>query len=316
MGMDVQVKLFYFFADLILPLAAGYLCRRQNWFGNDFFAKMITFNIILLAPVLAILSFWTLKLDSQLIWLPVLGIMISIVPGLAAYGLSKHKFTHPWEQGSYILAASLSNQGTLGGLGAFFLYGEAGYAYTQLIAMFFNAMVFAFFFPMARYYYLKGQGKSNFKLNIFSIIFSWNQLPVVGLIIGVALPFFGVARPAVLGLVFDPLVHLSAWTMLMPVGQSIDFGEMRKYFRGILDLIPIKFLLTPAVIYGMGTLLVHDRQMLHTLLVIASTPPAINSVITAKIHSLNVDVAMAAFILLTAMYIILVYPVLFVTLAM
>ena len=54
----------------------------------------------------------------------------------------------------------------------------------------------------------------------------------------------------------------------------------------------------------------HDAVAVNTLLVIASTPTAINAVVTAKIHDLNVNVAMAAFAVTTVMFVLLVFPLL------
>ncbi|VBB09893.1 Hypothetical protein LUCI_5191 [Lucifera butyrica] len=309
--MDVKIKILYFAFDLLVPLLLGYCCRRRHWFHEQVFDRMITVNILLITPVLALLSFWVLKPDWQLVWLPVLGVGVSIIPGIIAYRTSRRKYGSELDRGSYLLSAMLSNMGTLGGLCAFFLFGETGYAYTQLMTMFFNVVVFAFCFPLAQYCYMKEQKEGSLKLSLAAIVWNRNQLPVVGLAAGLTLLFLGWPRPAVLGAAFDPLVHISAWTQLIPVGYAINFSEMRKYYRGILDLIPIKFVVTPVIIYALARPIIKDTTVLYTALVLASTPPAINSVVTAKIHHLNVNIAMAAFILLTALFLTVIYPLFF-----
>ena len=96
----------------------------------------------------------------------------------------------------------------------------------------------------------------------------------------------------------------------MPIGFSIELAEMKRYYRHILDLVPIKFVLTPILSYLMARLVIRDETTIHTLIVIASTPTAINAVVTAKIHNLNVNVAMAAFVVTTALFVLVVFPVL------
>lgn len=308
--MDIKVKLLYIFLDLVCPLTLGYLCRcRQTW-GEKFFRNMIDFNIFLLYPVLSILSFWVLHLTAELMWLPVFGVVLGIIPGVAAYAGLKRKYHDPLERGSYLLSAILSNFGTLGGLCAFILFGEIGYAYVQLTVVPQNFVLFLFCFPLAQYYYQQSLQGANYKVDPVQIFFNRNQLPVLGLLLGIVLNYCALPRPEFLGRIFDPLVHLGAWTALMPIGFSIELAEMKRYYRHILDLVPIKFVLTPILSYLMARLVIRDETTIHTLIVIASTPTAINAVVTAKIHNLNVNVAMAAFVVTTALFVLVVFPVL------
>jgi len=48
---------------------------------------------------------------------------------------------------------------------------------------------------------------------------------------------------------------------------------------------------------------------LHSLVVLAFAPTAINAVVAAKLHDLNVHVATAAFVLTTGVYLLVVFPV-------
>lgn len=309
--MDIKIELLYFAVDLLLPLMAGYYLRRKKLASDRIMDWIVSFNIVIITSLLSLFSFWGLKLDASLLWLPVLGVGVSLVPGLLAYLRSGRKYVSELDQGSYILAAALSNMGTVGGLSVFFMYGEIGYAYTQLMTMFFNVVVFAVCFPMAQYYYLKSRPGGSLQIPWLSLFLNRNQLPIVALLLGLALSGLGIARPPVIGDIFPALLHIAAWTALIPVGFSLNFGEMKKYYSDALDLIPIKFVITPLAIYAAAKATIGDAVIDNTVLVLASTPPAINSVLTAKIHNLNVDIAMASFVILTALFLVVVYPVLF-----
>lgn len=304
----LDIKTLYIVLDLILPLAVGYLCRYQRRCGEPFFRGMISINIFLVYPVLTTLTFWVLRLDYALLGLPLFGLVLSAVPGLAAYLWSAARFTDYLERGSYIIAAILSNIGTLGGLCAFIIYGEIGFAYTQLIVLLQSVVMFMFCYPLAQYYYQKSLGGGKQRADWREIILHRNQLPVLGLFLGVWLSYAGVPRPAALGGFVAPLIHIGAWTALVPVGFSIDPGEMRRCYRQVLDLIPIKFLLTPLVAYGLARTIFSDAVMINTVVIIASMPTAINAVITAKLYNLNPHIAMAAFGLTTAAFLLLVFP--------
>lgn len=308
--MDIKIKLLYVFLDLVCPLTAGYFCRYRLGWHDNVFRNMISFNIFFLYPLLSILSFWVIRLNAELMWLPAFGVLLGIIPGVAAYVWSAGNYSDPLEKGSYLLAAILSNFGTLGGLCAFILFGETGYAYVQLTVVPQNFVLFLFCFPLAQYYYRQSLHGENNKPRWREIFINRNQWPVIGLLLGVVLHESGLPRPEFLTVSFDPLVHLGAWTALMPIGFSVELAEMRQYYRRILDLIPIKFVITPAIAYYLSRWVLTDAVAVNTLLVIASTPTAINAVVTAKIHDLNVNVAMAAFAVTTAIFVLLVFPLL------
>ena len=111
--MDIKVKLGYIFADLILPLIIGYLFRYQQRYRDVFFRNMMSLNILFFVPVLSTLSGWVLKLNMELIWLPIFGLLIGVVPGFAAYFWSARKYDDYLEKGSYLISAALSNLGTI-----------------------------------------------------------------------------------------------------------------------------------------------------------------------------------------------------------
>lgn len=305
--MDVSAKAAYFMIDLLLPLAVGYLLRRQERLDEEFFQRMMKLAIVVVYPVLALLGFWATRLNLELMWLPVLGIVLSVIPGIIAYFRAKVKYADPLDQGSYVLSAALSNTLTLGGISAFIIYGETGFAYVQLITLLGSLFLFLVCFPVAHWYSLGG-GAGGERLSVAAVLLSPNQLSAVGLLIGALLFYGGIPRPAWAAAIFDPLVHLGAWLCLVPVGYSADFGEMRHYWLATLDLTLIKFIATPALTYAVGTLVLSDTVALNTLLLVASTPAAIFTVVAVKVYRLNIHIAMAAFVLTHAVYLLLVYP--------
>jgi predicted permease len=310
--VDLQTKLLYIVLDLILPLAVGNLCRYQSKLDKNFFQRMIVINICVIYPILTVLTLWTMALNYSLIWLPIIGILLYIIPGVAAYLRVQNKFDSELDKGSYVLSAILSNTTTLGGLCAFIMYGEVGFAFAQMIVMLQNIVMFMFCFPLAQYYYQKSIGGNFSKQSLSTLFINRTQLPVLGMAIGIVLNVMGTVRPAFAGLMVDPLVYLGAWTALIPIGYAIDTAGMRKHYSGILDLIPIKFILTPAVAYLIARLLITDEIVVNTIVILAAMPTAINTVIAVQIHKLNVNIATAAFVLTTAVFICIELPALFV----
>lgn len=314
--MDMKFKFLLFAVDLLAPLIVGYLCRFQNVIKEPIFNKMILNNILVIYPALSFLSFWVLPLNYNLIWLPVMGLAMGMIPGLIAYFVAEYKYTSHLDRGSYVMSASLSNLGTIGGLCVFLLYGETGYAYQQLVVLFQYILMFMFCYPLAQYYYNRSQNRGEVKsVSVRSILFSRNQLAIVGILCGVLLNKVGVPRPQFLGGWVEVLIHIGAWTALIPVGYSIDFVKLKEHYREIKDITIIKFIFTPLVIYGLARLVIYDQKMLNTILVLACMPTAVNAVITSRIYNLNIHISVAAFILTTIVFLLVVYPVLFIGLS-
>ncbi|MBQ2140931.1 MAG: AEC family transporter, partial [Acidaminococcaceae bacterium] len=118
-------------------------------------------------------------------------------------------------------------------------------------------------------------------------------------------------RPPALGILFHNLVHVLAWVSLLPVGFLIDFGRARFYYRKVISMLWLRFVIVPVLFYLLFKLLFTDQVLLGSLLLMAATPAAINSVITAQLYKLNVDITIASFLLTTVVFVLVVFPLFF-----
>lgn len=311
--MDEITKLIYIVTDLLLPLALGYYCRRRNWLNEKFCNQIIEINITVFCTILAVLSFWNLPLNRSLLWLPVFGIILSFIPGLAGYLFAYKRYAAGPDKASYLASAMLSNIGALVGLCSFFLFGEQGFAYIQIIAMFQNLVFFLFCFPMSQYYnnILHKKTGSPKKVTFATLFLNRNQLPVLGIAIGMLLYAGNVPRPEAFSGIFNFLIHLSAWTAFIPIGYSIQFDEMKHYYCSILNLLPVKFIITPLAGYLIASQLFNDPVIVGTIVMAASAPVGVNAVVLARLYDFNVHVAGAAFFLSTVFFLVFIYPALF-----
>jgi predicted permease len=311
---NASLRILYVFTDLILPMVLGYYLHQKQLISDQLCNKLIRFNIIFIYTLLAVLSMWVLPLSRSLLWLPAFGVLLVLIPGLISRLTFARKYTNLLDRGAYMMSSLLANLGTLGGLCAFILYGEIGFAYAQLIGAAQNFILLLVCFPLAQYYYTKQTAavrKTRLRIDFRQIFISWNQLSLLGLIAGLCLNAFEVPRPALLGTFFNSLVHISAWTALLPVGFMIDLQRARKYYTKIMDLLPLRCILLPAIIYELSRLIFADPILLGTMVILGTAPTAINAVITARLFNLNVDLSIAAFLLTTVVFLLLVFPLLF-----
>ena len=309
---EIGLRVSFIFIDLILPMIVGYWLKKLRVLSASRCNWLIRFNIIVIFTILSLLSFWVMPLRMELILLPVYGVLVALIPMAIVYGMGRYKkFKDTSEQGSYIITAIPSNIGTMGGLCAFILYGEIGFAYAQMVGVFQNLVMLFICFPLGYYFKfrIQNEGKLSFlSLDWRHVFLNWNQISIIGMILGMVLYIFDVPRPEVLGTFFQALVHIGAWLALLPIGYMIDFSGIKPYYTKTLDLIPIKLIITPAILYFIAVMFTDDPVLLGSILIFMATPCAINALITIRLYGLNVDLSMAPFITTIGVYILILFP--------
>lgn len=306
-------RLVYVFTDLIAPLIVGYFLHRKKLLPDKFTNLLIKFNVIVIYTLLTLLSFWVLPLTRDLLFLFPFGALYVIVPGIIG-ALTFAKFHKSLlNRGAYVMSAMLSNIGTLGGVCAFILYNEEGFAYTQIIGSCQNILLVLVCFPLAQYYHEKHFAGNNVEhaQKWWQSLFSVNQMSILGIIAGLILNANGIARPEILSEFFQGLIHFGAWTSLLPVGFLLNFSHTKYYYTRVWDLAILRFLIMPTFIYFASRILFSDAILLNTLLICAMAPTAINAVLTSRLYKLNVNLAITSFIMTTAIFLLVLFPALF-----
>ena len=309
--MSIIIKILYFFTDIILPITAGYMLGRYFRQKSALFESMIKWNILLLVPLLSLLSFWVIRLEAGLLWLPVLGIVMQIIPGFAGLLHARRKYESPLDRGSYMFSAMLSNRGIIGMISVFILYGEKGYAMVRLVILFAGFMLYLVYFPIARHYYSIHENSGRSKQPVIKHMFNRNQAPVLGIAAGIALNLMKVVRTQLFTGIFLTGIHISIWMYLLPIGYSIDFKQVRSHLTSVRGILPIKFMITPFTTYFAARLIGLEGPALNTVLVLSMTPTAVTALIRTKIHNLNFHLAMSAYLLTTVVYLFVIFPLVF-----
>ena len=312
--MDGSSRILFVLTDLIAPLVAGYLFHQRGLIRDRGINGLIRVNIVCFSTILALLSFWVLPLAPELLLLPVFGFLYVLLPGGIAQLFFARRYRNLLDRGAFMMSAMLVNIGTISGVCAFILYREPGFAYAQIIGTFQNFLLVVLCFPLAQYYRKKHDSqvqRIELRLSFREMFLTWNQLPVVGMGIGLLLDIGSVPRPELLADVFQILVHISAWVSLLPVGCLVDFHRARRFFRTVLNLLPLRFLIMPAIIWLLARPVFDDPVLFTTMILVALAPTAINAVLSSRLYQLNVDLAVASFLSTTVLYLVVVFPLLF-----
>lgn len=306
-----NIRIIYIFVDLILPLIVGYFLHKRKWMSIETCNLLLKINIRGIATILAMGSFWLMEISADFIIIPIYGIVVCLIPGFLSYPLGKH-LKNPRAVGAFLLTGYLSNIGTLVGLCGFVLYGEMGFAYIQAVAIFQNVFTLLVCIPMAGYYQQLSRARSadiHFSPQWRDILISWNQLALVGVLIGFFLSLYHVPRPALFPPVFDSLVHIGAWIGMLPIGFLIKFSTLKIYLREALMMLPIKFVILPLLVYFAFSLFTDNKMIINTMTLIGAAPAAINSIAISQLYKLNTNMSTAIFMITTAVFFIIVFPI-------
>ncbi len=310
-------RIALFFNDLIIPLFIGYWLKKHTdkYLLNKLFQinqknldKLLLINIFILIPFITACSLWKVKLESSLIYLPFIGLLMQIIPGVIGIKLSLAKYKDPLKRGSYILSSMFANRSIIGILSVFIIFGEQGYAYARLTMLFGAPTYYIFGFAIAKYYFEKSNINNTQRINIKKILLNKNQIPVLGLITGIILNIKGIPRPLIAENIIPFLVHLSAWLFLLPLGFSINLKEIKHYIKDALEISTIRFMLIPVIIYFIANYSGLKGVAFGTLIILSLTPASVGAVIAAKLHKLNTHLPMAVYLISSLIYLIFIYP--------
>ena len=309
------LRLLFVVTDLIAPLIVGYLFKKRHLITQRTNDRLIKFNLWIITTILMLLSFWVLPLTWHLLLLPLFGVYLVLFPGGVGYLLFARRLPNYLDRGSYMASAMLANLGTLGGVCAFILYNEEGFAYTQLIGAFQNLLLCLVVFPYAHVCQMKAAGRteehhSRLK-DLRDMFLTPNQLCLVGMLIGFLLNAGGVNRPESLGPVFQSLVHIGAWSAMLPVGYLLSLGAAKRNLGRIKSLTFLRFVFMPIATYVLAKAIVPNPVLRHTIIILSCCPTAINAIFAARLYKLNVDLASTSFLVTTAAYLVVIFPVLF-----
>ncbi len=312
-------SLWLLFVDIALPISVGYLLRkvslpsRAMWMRV--FDRLIDLNVLLLVSALSLLTFWSLKLEATLLLLPLLAGVVNQCSGAVGFWRAGRLYAEaPGSRGAYGMACLLSNRNTAGAIAVFILFGEGAYAISRLFTCLNWVYVFLAY-PVAAAYAPQAQARviaGNRVLLFFRGFFAWRQIGLLAIVAGVALQWWGVARPEVCADWMPWLVRLSAWGFLVPVGYDLELRRIRAIRHDWLFLSMVKFFLAPAAGAALAWICGFRGWQFYTLVTLSASPVAIQAVSIARQFSLDLPLVMGAFLITQSLFLCLVLPLLWV----
>ncbi len=260
--------------------------------------------LLVVNPVAFCGAIWIADLSAAGFYaLPFIG-LAALATGLAlgAAGTRLLKLA-PGQAGVYTTSASFTNIGNIGGLVAFVLLGEAGFALVPFYKLFEELWYYSLLFPIARSYGERansaaaGEGAAPRAAGSLRRLLRDPFLVVAffSIALGLSLNFSGLHRPAFYAGLNAVLVPLSSFLLLFAIGMNLRFTIAKRHLKAAALLICGKAVIVPAIAFGLALFLGLGKAGggvgLKLVLVLAAMPIGFLGLVPPALYKLDQDFA-------------------------
>jgi predicted permease len=278
-------------------------------------AKITAF--FFLNPVAVFSTFWGLSLPSlSILAFPALGLASIFVGAVGAVAAIRILRIPPSQAASVFTCGVFSNIVTIGGLIAYTLFREQGYALMQMYAVLMSPTYFLIGYPISNN--IAKDRRRIFRIDSENLKENpYLAVPLAGIVVGVTMRVSGIQRPEVFGTLIAVLVPVVAAILGLAIGVTLQFSRIRRYLREITIVLFLRHLLVPLVMIPLGGALGYgalaDGVPLKVIAILSCMPVAFNALVPPAIYGFDLDLANSAWLVSTACLMVIV-PVLFLVL--
>lgn len=315
-------------------LAGGILARKKRLVSENFSRPLHFYTIAISWSVVGFLSLWQLPQTFANLWLLALEPFLVIVPAFAAMYIAKAMGAERKHIGLMAVGAGLGNLGFT--LGAYLCYtffsgqhiegsqlatqGDAALAYAIAQVTIMANLGIIFLYPVARHFGESGENDESVGVLIFRSLVDLRAMPLYTAIAGTILAYLAVPFPDWIraGHLIDVLFYLGGFGGYFGIGLRIYLGRnLFEHKRYHILLAGMKFVFLPLLTIGLlagANLSSYPPPVLagHTMMLLAFMPTAIQMVIIANLFNLDGRFASGAWLVSTALFVVLILPVLLV----
>jgi len=300
------IEKFLFFQTLILvPFFIGNRISGRISDPGGLSKKIIRFNLMTLEPIAIFWSIWGLELKSDLVFLPVGGLLLSIFSlFLGKLFLPVFKYTDK-RKTAFLINTCLSNHGfTMGGFLCYLILGEQGIGLQFIFISYYMPFIFLFIFPFADISTSKNRSKSEY---IRQFMKNPQNLPLYAIIITLIIKTLGIERPGInfpIQYIIYALVGLYYFTL----GLTFRPGQIMGMKKENAVMALIKFLIVPLITFTVLSFTHLSPEVKGIILIESFMPAAVYSVITSVLYDLDAGYSSGMFVANTVIFLVVVLP--------
>jgi len=312
-----RLRLVSMLAVLVVGLTSGYLASSRFGLPEHLAKKIMTVVLVCFNWLIALLVIWPMQLSRQLIWLPIVGVILMLTITALSAGLFYLLEPDRRSRLTLILAGGLSNTGYTGGaFVCYALFGMAGLALANIYLLLCLPTFYLVYLPLLKVRELSKKDR-NAGLNL-SFLLDFRMLAIPAIIAAIILNLTNVKSPAFIAKfhIIDILVYIASSLSFFAIGLRVKLSRLKNYINLYFPIAAVKFILTPAVALLIIALLALTGQNLNSLvqkviIVLSATPSAVLMVTMSNVFDLDGPLASALWVVTMAVFVAIVVPVLF-----
>jgi len=312
-----RLRLVSMLVVLVVGLVSGYLASSRFGLSEYLAKKIMTIVLVCFNWLIALLVIWPMHLSRQLIWLPIVGVVLMLT--ITALSAGIFYFLEPDRRSrlTLILAGGLSNTGYTGGaFVCYALFGMAGLAMANIYLLLSVPAFYLVYLPFLKVRELRTKDRnSRLKLDF---LLDFRMLAIPAIIAAIILNLTNVKSPAFIAKfhIIDILVYIASSLSFFAIGLRVKLSRLKNYINLYFPIAAVKFILTPAVALLIIALLALTGQNLNSLvqkviIVLSATPSAVLMVTMSNVFDLDGPLASALWVVTMAAFAAVVVPVLF-----
>ena len=303
------------FSIITGSLATGYLVQQlvaRQWLWLpvtlDTARKALQkIALLFVLPVTIASAIWIANVRTTAIAaLPLFGFGAIMLGGISALVLARAMGLSAYKSGAFYACGSFTNIGSMGALICYVYLGEAGFALVPIYKIFEEITYYSIGFPIAKYFSGTEHADNENALDRIKRLTKdpFILVAVSSILIGAALNFAGLPRPACFSIINAFFIPLGTGLLLVSIGLAMKFKSVRFYLKECLAVSAIKFLIVPLVISGAAYLIgygaIDNGLPLRVIIILTSMPVAFIALIPPSIYDLDLDLANSCWFFSTA----------------
>jgi len=322
-----MTKLILILAVSFGGLLAGYLFKLLcEYYGLLNFEKLNllsgnlkTIALLFMYPIAIINSFWKLSIsDVSFLILPIIGLIPLLLGSTSAHFLSRKFKILPSKSASIYISGMCTNQGSFGGLLAFFLLGDQGYFYLQLFIILEIVLYYILGFPVS-----SDISKGSTRLLHFNFQTLTEKpvslIPIAAIFAGILLNSTHIYHPSFMDTVAAFFIPATTAANCLAIGMTLQLGTVKDYYKEISLVFIAKYLINPMIVLPLTYILVIKGVItllaFKVLVILVFMPVGFTALLAPILYNFDLDLSNSIWITTTLTSLFVFIPVLYLILS-
>ncbi|MGX8693689.1 MAG: AEC family transporter [Methanobrevibacter sp.] len=263
-----------------LMMLLGFILKYVGFFEKS--DRDLISNIVLYIalPAMIFTNLRSADISHGMLFLPVLGIITSILLLVPAYLYCRFRSYDKKTTWTILIASSIMNTGFIGFPVCLGVFGQQGFLNAVFYDLSTSAMVVAYGVILARKF--SGNTREVIKNTV-------TFMPLWAVIFGLVFNAINVPLGYVLDSILDYLSGATIPMIMLALGISLDFGNVRENFTDSMAVAAIKLIISPLIVFALLTVLNIKGLVFNVAILEAGMSTAGNALVLAITYDLDKD---------------------------